>query len=195
MVHGVGVSIYQRHTVQIRQLLLWEAFGYRLFLGRTGVRARLNIRMLPYEYNDSHYKDKMVSRPPYLYDGYSHRWIDGLCIETGPENLLQYFRKRSIVTQNSFAADMSRILIQIVHYTLRWKHFPHHCPFVPGIHRPRWIPRTKASDAELCCFDVRLNKRVSKQSWGWWFETPPCSLWRHCNDLSTLRNILHRRSR
>ena len=24
--------------------------------------------------------------------------------------------------------------------------------------------------------------RLSKQSWGWWFETPSCSLWRHCND-------------
>ena len=29
--------------------------------------------------------------------------------------------------------------------------------------------------------DLRLNKRLSKQSWGWWFETPPGSLWRHCN--------------
>ena len=26
-----------------------------------------------------------------------------------------------------------------------------------------------------------LNKRLSKQSWGWWFETPSCSLWRQCN--------------
>ena len=46
----------------------------------------------------------------------------------------------------------------------------------------RWIPLTKASDAELWCFyDLCLNKRLSKQSWGWWIETPPCSLWRHCN--------------
>ena len=30
--------------------------------------------------------------------------------------------------------------------------------------------------------DLRLNKRLSKQAWGWWFETPSCSLWRHCND-------------
>ena len=29
--------------------------------------------------------------------------------------------------------------------------------------------------------DLRLNKRLSAQSWGWWFETPLCSLWRHCN--------------
>ena len=40
---------------------------------------------------------------------------------------------------------------------------------------------TKASDAELWCFfDLRLNKRLSKQRWGWLFETPPWSLWRHC---------------
>ena len=31
-------------------------------------------------------------------------------------------------------------------------------------------------------FDLRLNKRLSKQSWGWWFETLSCPLWRHCND-------------
>ena len=32
-------------------------------------------------------------------------------------------------------------------------------------------------------FDLRLNKRLSKQLWRWWFETPSWSLWRHCNDL------------
>ena len=30
-------------------------------------------------------------------------------------------------------------------------------------------------------FDLRLNKRLSKQWSGWWFETPSRSLWRHCN--------------
>ena len=30
-------------------------------------------------------------------------------------------------------------------------------------------------------FDLRLNKRLSKQSWGWWFETPSCPLRRHSN--------------
>ena len=33
-------------------------------------------------------------------------------------------------------------------------------------------------------FDLRLNKRLSKQPWGWWFETLSWSLWRHCNDMS-----------
>ena len=30
-------------------------------------------------------------------------------------------------------------------------------------------------------FELRLNKRLSKQPWGWWFESPSWSLWRHCN--------------
>ena len=39
-------------------------------------------------------------------------------------------------------------------------------------------------------YDRRLNKRLSKQSWGGWgFETPLHSLWRHSNDPF----ILHQR--
>ena len=30
-------------------------------------------------------------------------------------------------------------------------------------------------------FNLRLNKRLSKQSWGWWFETLSRPLWRQCN--------------
>ena len=35
---------------------------------------------------------------------------------------------------------------------IKWKHFPRYWPFARGIHRSRWIPRTKTSDAELWCF-------------------------------------------
>ena len=42
-------------------------------------------------------------------------------------------------------------------------------------HKGQW---RKALVFSLIC---ALNKRLSKQSWGWWFETPPRSLWRHCN--------------
>ena len=31
-------------------------------------------------------------------------------------------------------------------------------------------------------FHLCLNKQLSKQSWGWWFEMPSCSLWHHCNE-------------
>ena len=47
---------------------------------------------------------------------------------------------------------------------------------------PRWFPLTKASDANFdVFFDLCPNKRLSKQWWGWWFETQSRSLWRHCD--------------
>ena len=50
---------------------------------------------------------------------------------------------------------------------------------------PRWIPHTKASDAELWCFfDLHPNKRLSKRWWGWWFETPSCPLCLYCNVIN-----------
>ena len=45
----------------------------------------------------------------------------------------------------------------------------------------RWISHTKASDAELWRFLWSAPERLSKQSWGWWFETLSSPLWRHRN--------------
>ena len=56
-------------------------------------------------------------------------------------------------------------------------------PFCREFTGHRWVFHTKASDAELgFFFDLRLNKRLSKHSWGWWPETPSHLLWRHCNE-------------
>ena len=49
---------------------------------------------------------------------------------------------------------------------------------VPG-EFPAQRPVTRSFDV---FFDLRLNKRLSKQSWGWWFETLPRPLWRHSNE-------------
>ena len=46
---------------------------------------------------------------------------------------------------------------------------------------PAQRPVTRSFDV---FFDLRLNKLLSKQSWGWWFETVSRPLWRHCNGLS-----------
>ena len=43
---------------------------------------------------------------------------------------------------------------------------------------PTQRPVTRSFDVFL---DLPLNKRLSKQSRGWWFEAPSRSLWRHCN--------------
>ena len=67
---------------------------------------------------------------------------------------------------------------------MKWRHFARYWPFVRGIHHrvpgefPAQRPVTRSFDVS---FDLLLNKRLSKQSWGWWFETLSCPLWRHCN--------------
>ena len=43
---------------------------------------------------------------------------------------------------------------------------------------PTQRPVTRGFDV---FFDLRPNKRLSKQSWGWWSETLSSSLWRHRN--------------
>ena len=43
---------------------------------------------------------------------------------------------------------------------------------------PAQRPLTRSFDVFL---DLLLNKPLSKQSWGWWFETLSRSLWCHCN--------------
>ena len=48
---------------------------------------------------------------------------------------------------------------------------------VPG-EFPTQRPVTRSFDVY---FDLRPNKRLSKQSWGWWFETQSRPLWRHRN--------------
>ena len=53
---------------------------------------------------------------------------------------------------------------------------------VPG-EFPTQKPVTRSFDV---FFDLHLNKRLSKQSWGWWLETLSRPLGRHCNGLCAL---------
>ena len=53
---------------------------------------------------------------------------------------------------------------------------------------PAQRPVTRSFDV---FFNLRLNKRLSKQSWGWWFETPTHPLWRHCNIYSAKCHALY----
>ena len=53
---------------------------------------------------------------------------------------------------------------------------------------PAQRPVTRSFDV---FFDLRLNKRLSKQAWGRWFEMPSRPLWRHC-DVYTRQLDPHR---
>ena len=50
--------------------------------------------------------------------------------------------------------------------------------FTGPVEFPTQRPVTRSFDV---FFVLSLNKRLSKQLWGWWFETLSSSLWRHCN--------------
>ena len=52
---------------------------------------------------------------------------------------------------------------------------------------PAQRPVTRSSDV---FFDLRLNERLSKQSWVWWFKTPSRPLWRHSNVAAATFHIL-----
>ena len=72
---------------------------------------------------------------------------------------------------------------------IKWKHFSRYWPFVRGFHRsPAQRPVTRSFDV---FFDLCLNKRLSKQSLGWWLETPSRSSWRHNNELFNFHFSIH----
>ena len=66
---------------------------------------------------------------------------------------------------------------------IKWKHCPRNWPFVRGIHRSalKSLHKCQWREALVFFFYPRLNKRLSKQSGGWWLETPSYPLWRNCN--------------
>ena len=61
---------------------------------------------------------------------------------------------------------------------------------VPG-EFPTQSPVTRSFDV---FFDLRLNKRLSKQSSGWWFATPSHPLWRHRNGIRWNWMFIHMES-
>ena len=65
---------------------------------------------------------------------------------------------------------------------IKWKHFRVTGPLCGEFTGHRWIPPQRPVTRSFeVFFDLHLNKRLSKQSWGWGCETPSCSLWLHCN--------------
>ena len=105
-------------------------------------------------------------------------------ISTGKSNEL-HCSKHSISSSSTLPSDSHQITAQSNMMTSsNGNIFRVTGPLYGEFTGHRWTPRTKASDAELWCFFFYLgpSKRWVKQSWGWWFETPSRSLWRHCND-------------
>ena len=101
----------------------------------------------------------------------------------------------------SVLSDADQLVRTMIHDTgfqhddvIKWKHFPRNWPSVRGIHGWPMDSLTNGGDAESfgVFLDLRLNKRLSKQSIRRWCEKLSLSLWRHCNELIQLsRNFTH----
>ena len=83
---------------------------------------------------------------------------------------------------------LSTMLIIDEHYShddvIKCKHFPRYWPFVWGIHRSPVNSHQKGQWRGALMFYLICawtKARLRKQSRLCWFETPLCSLWRHCN--------------
>ena len=67
---------------------------------------------------------------------------------------------------------------------IKWKHFLRYWPLCREFTGHRWIPPQRPVTWSFdVFFDLHPNKRLNKQSRGWWFETPSRPLWRNCNDI------------
>ena len=71
--------------------------------------------------------------------------------------------------------------------------FPITGPLYGEFNGHRWIPLTKGQWRRALMFYLMcaLYKRLSKQSWGWWFETPSHSLCCQRNALPEVRLIFN----
>ena len=71
---------------------------------------------------------------------------------------------------------------------IKWKHCPRYWPFVWGIRRSPVNPPHKGQWCGTLMFSLIFAwingwvSNLSKQSWGWLFETPSGPLWRNCNE-------------
>ena len=64
----------------------------------------------------------------------------------------------------------------------------HLCGEFTGLREfPTQRPVTRSFDV---FFYLRPNKRLSKQSWGWWLKTPSRPLWRHRNDIKFVNSYI-----
>ena len=113
-------------------------------------------------------------------------------MQTNPDEMQLHYRK-DWYEQKTHRFTMQTILIKCVNIMGRigmtwWRHQTEtfsallvicagNSPVTDEL--PAQRPVTRSFDVFL---DLSLNKRLSKQWWGWWFETPSCPWWHHCNE-------------
>ena len=102
---------------------------------------------------------------------------DVLNFVTSNNLVVKYYprlRKRTLTRADCSQRGWPRMVFLSHDDVIKWKHLM----MVPG-EFPAQRPVTQSFDVFV---DLCLNKRLSKQSWGWWFEMLSHPLWRRRND-------------
>ena len=105
----------------------------------------------------------------YWYRVYICMYVWHICIMCTHVYIVTWYHVKSQHDSTSFNIMKPR---DVKHDdVVQWKHFPCYWPFGWRIHRSRWFPAQRPVTWSFdVIFDLRLNKRLSRQSWGWWFE-------------------------
>ena len=81
-----------------------------------------------------------------------HSWLLGPDEQESPESI----RNNDMAsTKQTIIKQQYAFMLWNISYNydvMKWKHFQRYWPFVREFTGPRWIPRTKASDAGVWCF-------------------------------------------
>ena len=160
-----------------RQAIIWSNAGLLLIRPWATNFSEILIGIHTFSFKKTHLKMSSAKWRPF-YFGLNVlsavHFLHGLAV-----NLFMY---QTLEIMDWFQVDINPRHDDVI----KWNHFPRYWPFVRGNHRSRWIPRTQRPVTRSfdVFFDLRLNKRLNKQQWDWWFETPPWSLWRQCNEFS-----------
>ena len=160
-------------------LVLLRILGIHSSTSTSDVPYNVAAMYLPTVMADPNPRDLMVRR-------LTAEWIEALnsytaamkLVYTRIEMWLEYSKPRiSISSDNillvSISYDMMTSLNGIIYRTTG--------PLCGEFTGHWWIPRPVMLGSDGF-FDLRMNTRLSKQFWGWWFGTLSRSFWRHCNE-------------
>ena len=156
----------------------WIFFGkapYLMAVGQLLKKVIQTHKTLQIHWKDSNFGDK-----------YDRKWLKYLFLGFDRKNLTGTFSNRLRLISLAW-------LVSNHDDVIKWSYFPRYWPFVRGnspvpSEFPAQRPVTRSLDV---FFDLHLNKRLSKQSSSWWFETLFHPLWRHRNDIPGAHNVHH----
>ena len=136
-------------------------------------------------------------------------WLGVLLIHSQTSTVAPLtFENGLIISSHALCNYFSMLGLRLNHVSKNGPRRPSECPWTWGRHQmgtlsaslalcvgnspvngefPAQRPVTRNFDV---FFDHRLNKQLSKQSWGWWFEKPSRSLWPQYNGWNEPSRIL-----